>query len=101
MRAETAAQGLVPRARSRAREQEGALELGEAGGADHGRIWARRRRARPPEAEGAAAVGQEPWRAAPWRPISGGECGRIARGGAQTRWMIPMEGCRRKVREGR
>jgi hypothetical protein len=65
------AQGLSPRARPRAHEQEGALELGEAGGADHGRIWARRRRAKPPEAEGAVAARQEPWRAASWRPISG------------------------------
>lgn len=35
---ETAAQGLAPRVRPRAREQEGTLELGKAGGVDHGRI---------------------------------------------------------------
>jgi hypothetical protein len=40
---ETATQGLAPRVRLRAREQEGDLELGEAegAGADHRRIWAR------------------------------------------------------------
>jgi hypothetical protein len=50
----TVAQGLAPRARPRAREQEGDLELSEAGGAeaDHGWIWARRRRVRPPETGG-------------------------------------------------
>jgi hypothetical protein len=35
------------------------LELGEAGGADHGRIWARRRRARPPEAGGSYSCCRE------------------------------------------
>jgi hypothetical protein len=33
--------------------------LGEAGGADHGRIWARRRRARPPEAGGSCSCCRE------------------------------------------
>jgi hypothetical protein len=56
---ETAAQGLAPRARPRSREQEGALELGEGGGADHKRIWARRRRGRPPDAGGSCSCCRE------------------------------------------
>jgi hypothetical protein len=83
-----------PRARLRAHEQEGALELGEAGGADHGRIWARRRRARPPETGGSCSCCREVGqgrsrgvrrRSGQFREASAVMEGLIARGGARTR----------------